>query len=142
MKLSEKGRFAPPPALPKHAQRVSEALAAWPDVHARTHWLLGDETVIDGADFYVHDEEVGHLHLDGAAHVATGLPLRRALVAAELASPFRWSSKFVVYAVANARDVERALWLFSLAYDRARGAPDSELLSRVSAMRGGAASAP
>lgn len=43
MKLSEKGRYVPPPSLPKHAQAVLEVLAGWPDVHARTHWLLGDE---------------------------------------------------------------------------------------------------
>lgn len=31
------------------------------------------------------------------AHVATGLALRKALVAAKLAAPVRWSSKFVVH---------------------------------------------
>ncbi len=41
----------PPPALPKHAQAVSNALAGWPEVHARTHWMLGDEREVDGADF-------------------------------------------------------------------------------------------
>ena len=83
--------------LPKHAQVVSQALASWEDVHARTHWLLGDESVVDGADFYVGQEEIGHLHLEGQAHVATGLALRKALVAAKLAAPVRWSSKFVVH---------------------------------------------
>lgn len=131
MKLSEKGRFAPPPALPEHAAITSKAIASWADVHARTHWLLGDETEVDGADFYVGEEEIGHLHLDGQAHVATGLPLRKALVAAQLASPFRWSSKFVVHDVARAADVERALWLFRLAYDRVRGVTDDDLITRV-----------
>lgn len=133
MKLSEKGRFSPPPALPKHAEVVSKALASWPGVHARTHWLLGDETVVDGADFYVGDEEIGHLHLEGQAHVATGAVLRKSVVAAQLAGPFRWSAKFVVHDIARASDVEHALWLFRLAYDRAQGVTDEELITRVSA---------
>ena len=82
MKLAEKGHFAPPPPLPKHAQTVSEHLATWPKVHARTHWLLGDETEIDGADFYLGEEELGHLHLDGEAHVAVPKKIRDALIAA------------------------------------------------------------
>ncbi len=131
MKLSEKGRFSAPPALPEHAQIASKSIASWADVHARTHWLLGDETQVDGADFYVGEEEIGHLHLDGQAHVATGLVLRKALVAAKLASPFRWSSKFVVHDVARAADVEHALWLFRLAYDRAKGMTDADLITRV-----------
>jgi len=133
MKLSEKGRFSPPPTLPKHAEIVSKELASWPEVHARTHWLLGDESEVDGADFYVGEEEIGHLHLEGQAHVATGLGLREVLVAAKLASPFRWSSKFVVHDVGRGSDVAHALWLFRLAYDRALRVPDQELIARVRA---------
>lgn len=133
MKLAEKGRFSPPPSLPKHAEDVSKTLASWPGVHARTHWLLGDETVVDGADFYVGDEEIGHLHLEGEAHVATGVALRKSVVAAKLAGPFRWSAKFVVHSVARAADVEHTLWLFRLAYDRAKGASDEDLITRVKA---------
>lgn len=133
MKLDEKGRFAPPPKQPKHAQVVSETLASWPEVHARTHWLLGDETEIDGADFYTGEEEIGHLHPEGQAHVATGLAMRKALVAAELAAPFEWSSKFVVYDVRRTSNVAHALWLFRLAYDRVRGTTDRELLARIRA---------
>jgi hypothetical protein len=133
MKLTEKGRFAPPPKLPKHAETVSKALASWPEVHARTHWQLGDEDVIDGADFYVGEDEIGHLHLEGEAHVASGLVLRKRLVAAKLAAPFRWSTKFVVHLVAREGDVPHALWLFRLAYDHVRGTTDDELLARIDA---------
>ena len=63
--------------------------------------------------------------------MATGLVLREALVAAKLASPLRWSSKFVVHDVARAGDVEHALWLFRLAYDRAHGVTDEDLIARV-----------
>jgi hypothetical protein len=131
MRLAEKGHFAPPPALPKHAQIVSEHLALWPEVHARTHWLLGDETEVDGADFYLGDSELGHLHLDGEAHVAVPKKIRDALIAAGLAEDFRWSRKFVVFAIERASDVGRAEFLFKLSYDALRGVSETELLERV-----------
>lgn len=139
MKLSEKGRFAPPPKLPVHAEAVSRALASWPEVHARTHWELGNESIVDGADFYVGEEEIGHLHLYSEAHVATGAKLGKALIGAKLAAPFPWSAKFVVFRVAKSADVERALWLFGLAYDRVRGVTLEELVRRVEAVAQGAA---
>ncbi len=131
MKLAEKGRYAPPPRLPVHAQAVASLLAAWPNVHARTHWLLGDETQVDGADFYVGDDELGHIHLEGEAHIAVPKPLRDALIKAGLASPFRWSQAFVAYSIAKPIHVASARALFELAYDRLRGVGNAELLARV-----------
>jgi hypothetical protein len=141
MKLAAKGRYAPPPSLPTHAQSVSEALARWPEVHARTHWLLGDEREVDGADFYLGEDELGHLHLDGEAHIAVTKALREALIAAGAAKPFRWSASFVVFRVRSAADVEHALALFRLSYDRRRGTSEAELLARVAALRSAAGSA-
>ena len=141
MKLAAKGRFAPPPTLPTHAQAVSETLATWPEVHARTHWLLGDETEIDGADFYVGQDEIGHLHLDGEAHVAVNAALREALVAAGAAKPFRWSGGFVVFRIRTAQDAAHALRLFALAYDRRRGVSEGELLARARDLRSAGGSA-
>lgn len=137
MKLSEKGRFAPPPSLPKVAQRVSETVGAWDGVHARTHWLLGDENEVDGADFYLGDEELGHIHLDGEAHVFLPRTIVASLVAAGLGRPFRWSANVVVFAIDRAKDAEHALWLFQLSYDRRRGATTGELGARVAARVGG-----
>jgi Family of unknown function (DUF5519) len=131
MKLAEKGRFAPPPELPKHAQAVAEALARWPRVHARTHWLLGDETEVDGADFYLGDDELGHLHLDGEAHIAVGAKLRAALIAGGLAKPFRWSAAFVVFRIVNAKGAAHAKRLFQLSYDRRAGVPEQVLLGSL-----------
>ena len=131
MKLSSKGRFAAPPRLPESAQSVSEALASWPDVHARTHWLLGDEQEVDGADFYVGEDEIGHIHLGGEAHVAVGKKLAAALIAAGRAKPFRWSDEFVVFSIRSKRDVHTALALFQLAYDRRRGTPMRDLIAQV-----------
>jgi hypothetical protein len=132
MKLSRKGRFSPPPALPEYAQVVSTALAGWADMHARTHWLLGDEQVVDGADFYVGQEEVGHIHLGGEAHIAVGKKLRKALIASSRAKPFRYSDEFVVFPIRTSSDVQAALALFQLAYDRHRGAQEADLMMRAS----------
>lgn len=76
--------------------------------------------MIDGPDFYVGDEEIGHLHLEGQAHVAIGVVLRKSVVAAKLAGPFRWSTKFVVHDIARAPESRR-------------GASDEDLIRRVTA---------
>lgn len=132
MKLSEKGRFAPPPKLePKFAQALSETLSSWSGVHARTHWQLGNESVVDGADFYVGEEELGHLHLDGDAHVAVGAALRNALVERGLARPFPWSREFVTWRVTSAASRDRAEWLFSLRLAALGGASVESLLATV-----------
>ncbi len=134
MQLSKKGAFAPPPPLPEHAQHVSERLATWPGVLARTHWLLGNDEKVDGADFYLNERELGHLHLDGTAHVAVGRELSAALVKAGLAKPFRWSADFVVHAVQNSAQAEQALWLFELNRQRIEGVA-SDLLNAQIAKR-------
>jgi Family of unknown function (DUF5519) len=133
MKIAAKGRFVPPPRLPPHAQDVSVELATWEGVTARTHWHLGDETVVDGADFYVGDEELGHLHLDGTAHIVAARPIRDALVAAGLAKPFTWSKSFVVVSAKRPTQIEHALWVFALRYDALRGAARETLLARIAA---------
>ena len=133
MKLNEKGRFAPPPSLPEHAQAVSKSVAGWPEVHARTHWLLGDETKVDGADFYVGQEELGHIHLEGEAHVAVPRKLRDALIKARRAKAFRWSEAFVVFPIRNVSDVSKAEALFRLSYDHLRGVSEEALLLRANA---------
>lgn len=138
MKLTEKGRFAPPPLLPIHAQSLSSSLASWPAVHARAHWLLGDETKVDGADFYVGERELGHIHLQGEAHIALPRPVRDALIRGGLASPFRWSPAFVAYSVATAADVASARTLFELSYDHLRGVGDAALLARIASLPHGA----
>jgi len=141
MKLAEKGRYAPPPRLPVHAQAVSRALAAWPEVHARTHWRLGDETEVDGADFYVGERELGHIHLNGDAHIAVPAAVRNALIAAGLADPFEWSRAFVVYEIRTRADVEHAQALFRIAFDRLQGVSSSELVARCAALAGSRAAA-
>jgi hypothetical protein len=139
LKLSEKGRYAPPPQLEPAAQRVSETLAKWPGVHARTHWLLGDEQVVDGADFYFGEDELGHIHLESQAHVMHAQPVADALIGAGLGRRFRWSGEVVVFDIWKQADAAHALWLFELSYDRRRGVSSSDLLARINDHVGGGA---
>ena len=134
MQLNQKGAFAPPPVLPEHAENVSQHLATWNGVSARTHWLLGNQDQVDGTDFYFNERELGHLHLDGTAHVAVGRELSAALVKAGLAKPFRWSVDFVVQAVQTALQAEQARWLFALNRQRIEGVA-SDLLNAQIAKR-------
>jgi hypothetical protein len=131
MKLTEKGSFAARPALDGPAETVARTLEKWPSVVARTHWQLGDESIVDGADFYVGEKELGHLHLYSEAHIAMPRALRDAVIAAKLAKPFRWSESFVVCRVRTQTDARLAEWLFRLAYDRLEGASLPSLLKRV-----------
>ena len=131
MELSKKGRFQAPPPLPQYAQRVCAEVSSWEGVAARTHWRLGDETVVDGADFYLGEDEIGHIHLDGTAHIVAEPLVRDALIAAGLAKPFRWSDAFVVVPTKREADVELAHWVFELRYDAARGVSAEVLVARV-----------
>lgn len=133
MKLSEKGRYAPPPSLEPAAQRVSNMLATWPGVHARAHWLLGDERTIDGADFYFGEDELGHIHLDSQAHVMHPKRIVDALIQVGLGRRFHFSDEVVVFDVRKQADVDHALWLFQLSYDRCGGSKTAELLARIAA---------
>lgn len=133
MKLSEKGSFAPRPALHPAAEAVASAVERWPSVHARTHWELGDESVVDGADFYVGERELGHLHLYPEAHVALPRTLCDQLIAAKLARPFRWNEAFIVHRTKTTADTEAVLWLFGLAYDHLAGVGLATLRARIAA---------
>ena len=133
MKLNEKGRFVPRPALDGVSEDLAHAIEQWPQVHARTHWYLGDETEVDGADFYVGDEELGHIHLYAEAHIAVPRALGDALIAAGLAQPFPWSRSFVAKRVRTKKDAREALFIFELAYARLCGTAVAELVARVEA---------
>ena len=77
---SAKGPLAPPPRLWDDLQAVVEAVAAWPEVQVTMHWHFSDYSRVDGVDFYVGDDELGHLHLDGSIHLATTAALQAELI--------------------------------------------------------------
>ena len=114
-----KGRLAPPPTLEGALQEVSAAIAAWPQVQATTHWHLTDRTRVDGVDFYVGADELGHIHLDGSIHLATPPTLGAQMVAEGLGRPFPYARGWVASSVARLGP-ERAVNLFRRNYDRLR----------------------
>ncbi|MFT3694039.1 MAG: DUF5519 family protein [Kofleriaceae bacterium] len=79
-----KGRVAPAPRLRGAAQKVSTAVATFEGVIAQAHWEIGSQTEVDGVDFYVGEDELGHIHLDGEAHIPIGTVLARQLIRARL----------------------------------------------------------
>src|SRR5580704_1320618 len=123
MRLETKGEIQPPPKLKGSAQSVSLAIQSWPRVIAATHWLLYDRTQVDGADFYVGQKELGHIHLDGELHLGVTAGLRRLLIEAGCAEALPWAEDWVQAPISSKRDARTALWLFRLGYDRLRGTP-------------------
>ena len=118
-----KGRLAPPPALDGALKAVADAVATWPEVEATTHWRLGDASRVDGVDFYVGADELGHIHLDGSIHLATNPSLGAVMVAEGLGRPFPYARGWTMSSVASL-GVEGAVAFFRRNYDRLRPAAD------------------
>ncbi len=114
-----KGPLAPPPALDGSLQAVADAITAWPEVEATTHWHLHDSKRVDGIDFYVGPDELGHVHLDGSIHLATTPELGAKLVAEGLGRPFPWARGWTMASVSSL-GVESAVEFFRRNYDRLR----------------------
>jgi hypothetical protein len=131
MRLESKGEIRPAPKLKGPAQSVSLEIQSWRGVISATHWYLYDRTQEDGADFYVGEKELGHIHLDGELHLGVTAGLCRQLVEAGRAEAFPWGEDWVQAAISSRRDARNALWLFKLGYDRLRGTPIAELRRRV-----------
>lgn len=130
MSREAKGRVAPAPRLPPEAQAVADAVAALPSVSVQAHWEIGSQTEVNGTDFYVGEQELGHIHLDGETHIPLGDSLAKLVIANKLARRFRWSSAFVVV---DSRELEAAVWIFGLRRAQIAGVDDSELRRRVTA---------
>lgn len=135
MKLSEKGRFVARPALDGIAESVALGVEALAGVQARTHWYLGDESVVDGADFYVGERELGHIHLYAEAHIAVPRALRDALIAARIAKPFPWSDAFVAKKIRTQKDAADAAFVFGLAHAGLLGSTVAALVTQVEQRR-------
>lgn len=74
---------------------VASAVSTWPGVKSTTHWHFSDRSRVDGVDFYVGEEELGHLHLDGSLHLATSPDVGRAMVASGRAHRFPYQRGWV-----------------------------------------------
>ena len=114
-----KGPLTPPPALDGPLQAVADAIGAWPEVEATTHWHLFHRDRVDGIDFYVGPDELGPIHLDGSIHLATTPALGAELVAEGLGRPFPWAQGWVMATISHL-GVAAAVALFRRNYDRIR----------------------
>ena len=116
-----KGPVAPAPRPKGDLQAVADTVASWPDVAATTHWHFADQTRIDGVDFYVGPQELGHLHLEGSIHLATTPALAAELIDEGLGTPFAYARGWTQAKVARL-GVAGAVALFRRNYDRLRPA--------------------
>lgn len=114
-----KGRIAPPPMLDGTLKVVADTVATWPEVGATTHWHLADQTRVDGVDFYIGKDELGHIHLDGSIHLATSPTLGAEMVAEGLGRPFPYAHGWTMSSI-RALGVEGTIALFRRNYDRLR----------------------
>ncbi len=122
-----KGPVEAPPTLDGPLQTIVDAVAGWPGIETTVHRHLVDRSRVDGVDFYLADEELGHLHLDGSIHLATSPMLGGALTAEGLAKPFRYQRGWVEEQVGRI-GTEAAIALFRRNYasleSRAAGVDD------------------
>jgi hypothetical protein len=132
MTRTEKGRVALPPRLHSLFQATADAVVALPGVAAQAHWQIGSQTIENGVDFYVGEDELGHIHLDGSAHIPVGDDVVDVVVKARLARRFRWSRAFVEV---DASDKDKTLWLFVLRHAQIEGATEDDILSRIANRR-------
>ncbi len=114
-----KGPLAPPPILKGSLRTMADTITAWPEVVATTHWHLNDRDRVDGIDFYVGADELGHIHLDGSIHLATSPELGAKLVAEGLGRPFPWAEGWTMASVGRL-GVDVAVALFRRNYERLR----------------------
>lgn len=126
---AEKGPVEPPPPLDGVMQTVVDAVASWAGVKATVHWHFSDRSRIDGVDFYVEEEELGHLHLDGSIHLATSISLGNALMAEGVAKPFRYQQGWVEEQVQRIGP-DAAVALFRRNYEHLATSESSKRVSR------------
>jgi Family of unknown function (DUF5519) len=131
MKLEEKGPIKSPPKLDKFSQQVSTEVQSWKDIIAATHWDLYNRTKPDGADFYVGETELGHIHLNGEVHLACGKKLATLLIKLKLANKFMYGNDWVTCDIASAEDARHAIWLFKLNYRQIKGASIDDLMHDI-----------
>ena len=131
--LGQKGPVAPPPVLKNPLQSAVQEISSWKDVVAATHWHLYNKGQVDGIDFYVHERELGHIHLNGDVHLATDERLMSCLLAKKLASPFPFAGyeHWVLFRIDNRNHADHASWLFRLNYDRLQGVCSAQLIERI-----------
>jgi hypothetical protein len=108
-------------------ERIAEAVLSWPEVERAPHRF-------GGVELRVGKRELGHVHGDRLVDLPFPRKVRDELVAAGRARPHHVlpESGWVSFWIESPADVERAIALFRLSYERAvaaraRAAPAREI---------------
>ena len=127
--------------LARRREPSPPTLAGHPGRSRQDRFRAGN--VPDGTAFFVGEEEVGHLHRNNLAHVATSPALRQVLVARGLARPLPWGGDafpgWTEVSVRTAADVMHAAWLLELSYHLLQGHPEARLIERINEYQAGVA---
>lgn len=107
-------------------QRIADAVSGWPGVEQAPHRF-------GGIEFRLGKRELGHLHGDVLADLPFPRAVRDELIAAGRARPHHVlpDSGWVSFRIESPDDVEAAIELFRLAYDRAAAARTRTRTSHV-----------
>ena len=99
------------------AARISAVVGSWPDVKRGSHRF-------GGVEFRLGRRELGHLHGDRSADIPFPRRVRDELVAGGRALPPRAlpDSGWITFPIDTDEDVNHAIELFRMAYERARKA--------------------
>ena len=97
--------------------RIAHAVESWPGVEAAPHRF-------GGIEFRLGRRELGHIHGDRIADLPFPRRIRDELIAARRARPHHVlpDSGWITISIRSDDDVEPAIELFRMAYDRARNA--------------------
>ena len=104
------------------AARITATVSSWPGVEFGPHRFAG-------VQFRLGRRELGHLHGDTTADIPFPRSVRDELIAEGRAEEHRWApdSGWVTFAIRSDDDVDCAIELFRMAYERAVNAkPRSE----------------
>ena len=132
MKLQEKGNIIPPPTLSHSSEIVSQQIQKWEGIISATHWEIWDNNKPNGADFYVGELELGHIHLDDMLHIASTNQLSATLIKAKLAQKFPYAANWIQFKIKDEKTAKHAIWLFKLHYDKLCGASDEIVFEIIS----------
>jgi hypothetical protein len=132
MKLEEKGKIVPPPVLSKYPEIVSKEIQQWAGIISATHWEIHNRNKPNGADFYLGELELGHIHLDGSLHVPSTKKFSQAIIKAGLAQKFPYAENWIQFNITDQRSAAHAIWLFKLHYDYLKGADALNLMQAIS----------
>ena len=97
------------------AERIREAVGSWEGVELGSHRF-------GGIEFRLGRRELGHLHGDRIADLPFPRRVRDELIAAGRARPHHVlpDSGWVTFTIVEPDDIDRAIRLFRLSYERAR----------------------